>query len=438
MKSKTTKLISKNKLILNIIIIAVVTALMLYFLIKNNVFADLSALKNLPFYSYLIIMGILLLTVALESFVIYSSLKRINKKKPFYDAVGIYLHGSLGGTITPSRTGHFPFMLYYMEKRGITIDESLNCLTQNQIIFSLVQGVMYFIMFISCQVHDCTLYLSNGTEIKLIWVALYGFAFAIISVLFFILMAYCPPVNKLLVNISAFFAVKFKKSPSKEAYVRESNERMERVRKQVSYLMKHFYLAIPSIIMYSLFQIISNSIPYFMYLLLGQGQISFDFSTMFFFLACYQAIGFIGTLSPIPSNAGVAESTFTIVFSAIMGNYTGSCLLLWRVFCGYFIPVIGFIYFVSSTFIIQKIEDRKLEKSFDVTYQNMKKNGNYLNTRETALLCLKLKQTQCMNCKYLQNNMFICDKYKIKPLEVIDNSVKCEFKEEHKSMEDDL
>ncbi len=438
MKSNTTKLISKKNLIINLIIILVVTGLTLYFLFKNNVFSDLSSLQSLPFTSYLIIAGVLLLTVCLESFVIYSSLKRINKKKPYIDALGIYLHGYLGGTITPSRTGHFPFMLYYMEKRGITIDESLNCLTQNQIIFSLVQGVMFGIMFIVCQVCNCTLVLTNGTEIRLIWIALYGFTFAVISALFFVLMAYCPPVNKLIVKISAFFAVKFKKSPSKEAYIRESNERMDRVRKQVGYLMKHFYLAIPSLIAYSLFQLLSNSIPYLIYLLLGQGNIQFDFSTMFFFLACYQAIGFIGTLSPIPSNAGVSEATFTVVFGTIMGNYVGAALFLWRIFTSYFLLAISFIYFVVSTFVIQKFEDNKLQKSFDETYKTMKNNGNYLNTRETALLCLKLKQTQCMNCKYLQNNMFICDKYKTKPLEIIDNSEKCQYKEEHVSNEEDL
>ncbi len=437
MKSNTTKLISKKKLIINMIVILVVTVLMLYFLFKNNVFSDLSSLKTLPFYSYLIIAGVVLLTVCLESFVIYSSLRRI-KKRPFIDAIGIYLHGSLGGTITPSRTGHFPFMLYYMGKRGLSVDESLNCLTQNQIIFSLVQGVMFGIMFITCQACDLTLVLTDGTQIKLIWIALYGFAFAIISALFFVLMAYCPPVNKLIVKICAFFAVKFNKSPSKEAYIRESNERMERVRKQVGYLMKHFYVAIPSLISYSLFQLLSNSIPYIIYLLLGQGNIAFDLSEMFFFLACYQAIGFIGTLSPIPSNAGVSEATFSIVFGTIMGNYVGAALLLWRIFTSYFLLAISFIYFVASTFIIQRLEDKKLQSAFDETYKSMKNNGNYLNTRETALLCLKMKQTQCMNCKYLQNNMFICDKYKIKPLEIIDNSTKCEFKEEHINNDDDL
>jgi uncharacterized membrane protein YbhN (UPF0104 family) len=438
MKSNTTKLISKKKLIINLIVILVVTGLMLYFLFKNNVFSDLSSLQTLPFTSYLIIAGVLLLTVCLESFVIYSSLRRINKKKPFIDAIGIYLHGNLGGTITPSRTGHFPFMLYYMQKRGITIDESLNCLTQNQIIFSLVQGIMFGIMFITCQINDCTLVLTNGTQIKLIWIALYGFAFAVISALFFILMAYCPPVNKLIVKISAFFAFKFKKTPSKEAYIRQSNEKMERVRSQVGYLMKHFYLAIPSLIAYSLFQILSNSIPYIIYLLLGQGSIKFDLAEMFFFLASYQAIGFIGTLSPIPSNAGVSEATFTIVFGTIMGNYVGAALLLWRIFTSYFLLAISFTYFIISTIVIQKLDDKKMQIDFDNTYKNMKDNGNYLNTRETALLCLKMKQTQCMNCKYLQNNMFICDKYKIKPLEILDNSTKCEYKEEHVSNEEDL
>ena len=109
-KSEKKLLISKKKLALNLGIIAVTTGLTVFTLIKNNAFENMSALGNLKWYTFLVILLVVAVYIFGESFVIYRSFRRINPKMSYVDSVGCYLYANLGSSITPAKAGHHPFL----------------------------------------------------------------------------------------------------------------------------------------------------------------------------------------------------------------------------------------------------------------------------------------------------------------------------------------
>ena len=339
--------LSKKQVFINVVVIALVTSLAIFYLAKDNIFDDLSSLRNLPFYSYIIIGLFVLGYVLCDSFIIYRSFRGINNNMIYKDSIGMYLFGILGSSLTPSKAGHYPMKLVYMEKKGNTIDQSLSVVTRAQIVYSLVNVICYVIMFIICSINKVTFTLSTGNEIKLQSVALIGLVIAILSLGIFISLAFITPLNNLLIKLVGFFVCKKNKDFSREVYYESEKRKMEITRSQILYFIKNIHKEIPSIIANFGFLLFNNCLPYIIYLLLSKTQ--FNFVDLLFYFCLYQSVSYITTFFPVPGNAGVAESTFVIVFKVVMGNFIGSCLLLWRLFNYYILVIVDVIYFIFDT-----------------------------------------------------------------------------------------
>ena len=67
------QVLSKRKVIVNCIIIAIVTLIAIFYLAKENIFDDLSSIKEIPSYAYLLIGLIVCGYVLCDSFIIYRS-----------------------------------------------------------------------------------------------------------------------------------------------------------------------------------------------------------------------------------------------------------------------------------------------------------------------------------------------------------------------------
>ena len=177
-KEKGEKLLlSKKQLIANIIIILIVTGLAIFTLVKNKVFDNLEPLKNIKVTSLIIIFMTIAFYIFGESFVIYRSFRRINPKMKYLDSVGCYLYAGLGSAITPAKTGHHPFRFYYLERKGNSFAQSLANATQCQIVYTLVQVILYSIMTITCLITKTTVTVF-GTTVPLYLVGLIGIGMA--------------------------------------------------------------------------------------------------------------------------------------------------------------------------------------------------------------------------------------------------------------------
>ena len=354
------KLLSKRQVIINLVIIAIVTIVAIFYLAKDNIFDDLSSLGKLPIYAYLLIAFAVLGYVLCDSFIIYRSFRGINNEMKYKDCIGMYLYGNLGSSLTPSKAGHYPMKLYYMEKKGNSIDQALSVVTRAQIVYSLVNIICYIIMYIICSINNVTFTMSNGNVVELELIALIGFLIALVSIGIFISLAFIPPINNLLIRISCFFVVKIRKGITKADYIKHQKRKMEITRTQIVYFIKNIYKEVPSIVANFGFLFFNNCLPYFIYLLLGKN--SFNLGELFFYFALYQTVSYVTTFFPIPGNAGVAESTFVLVYKVVMGNLVGACLLLWRLFNYYLMVIVDVIYFIIDTLKGNKFKKIEINK----------------------------------------------------------------------------
>ena len=163
----------------------------------------------------------------------------------------------------------------------------------------------------------------------------------------FISLAFITPLNNTLIRISCFFVTRKKNGITKVEYIKNQKKKMEITREQIIYFMKNIHREIPSIISNIGFLICNNCLPYFIYLFLSKEQFSLEGLLLYF--ALYQTVSYVTTFFPVPGNAGVAESTFVLVFKSTMGNIVGACLLIWRLFNYYLMVVVDVIYFNVDT-----------------------------------------------------------------------------------------
>lgn len=435
-EKKNGLLMSKRKLIFNIILIVLVTGLTVYTMLSTGVFSDLSPLGNLKWWNFLIIVGLIIAYVLLEAFVIYRQFRRINPKMKYKDCIGTYLYSNLGSNITPAKTGHHPFRIYYLERKGNTFAQALANATQCQIIYTLVQTVLYSAMTVVCLVKGVTINFG-GSEIPMYLVGLIGIALSFIASGVFIIMAFFPPVRKIIVRFLAWINYKMKKIQTKEEYIEAQDEKMKMVREQIIMMFTHFWEIIPSILVYVVNIVLSNCLPYFIFIIIGQEW--FDFGKMCYFFALYQCISYISNIVPVPGNSGSAEGMFKALFASVIPNagVLNCTLLLWRLLSYYAVLIFEAVYFISSTVVMDATKEKKLHIILNETKKGWTPEvHSHFDTMEMELLSVNFKETQCYNCCHLQNNLFQCDKFKNKPDEILKNIKRCPYYQERDNGED--
>ena len=427
-KSEKKLLISKKKLALNLGIIIITTGLTVFTLFKNNAFENMSALGNLKWYTFLVILLVVATYIFGEAFVIYRSFRRINPKMNYFDSVGCYLYANLGSSITPAKTGHHPFRLYYLERKGNTFAQSLANATQCQIIYTIVQVVLYGIMSIVSAITNSSVTIYGNT-VPLYLVGLIGIAMAFFASGVFLLMSFCPPIKKVLIRFLAWVNVKTKKIQTREEYIIRQEEKMSVMKEQITLMFTHFWETVPSLLVYTLCIIANNCLPYVVYCVIALHP--FSFVEMCYFFALYQCISYISNIVPLPGNTGAAEVLFKVLFTDICNGFVGPVLLMWRLCSYYLVLIVEIFFFISSSVAIETKKELKLHKILNETRKGYTEEvHSHFDTMEMELLSINFKNTQCYNCCHLQNNLFQCDKYKDKPDDILNNTRRCPFYEE--------
>lgn len=338
------KSINKKSLIINISIVLVVSGLTIFYLAKNKAFNNIEYLLKVPFYDYLLLGLMVLLIVLSDSFIIYYSFKSLKKKYRYQEALGTYLFGNLGSAITPGKSGHYPFMLYYYEKEGVSATEALGVSTRNQVVYSTTLIILYMIVMIISLVNNFTI--TIGNKIIHVWFfSLIGLIANVGYALGFLLLCYVKWFSRLIIKFMAFLLYKFKKISSRDAYITEENAKMNQTRAYLTTMFKNFYTIIPQVLVYFIFVMCLYSFPYVIYLLLTNNAFNIKDLILFFTLA--QGMSYATNIIPVPGNALVSEYIYLLFFTSFYPNdeIIGLSVILWR-FCTYYLlMIIDFIYF---------------------------------------------------------------------------------------------
>ena len=244
------------------------------------------------------------------------------------------LLGKYYDNVTPAAIGGQPFQIYYMRKNsGLPAGVSTSIP-----VFGMISGQIGFIIIAVLCFLLGSLSINNAVLIGTACFGLLFFAFWPVTVM---IATFLPKATLEIIGLLVKFLAKIRivknveKTRTKAEY--EVNEYAKCVRK----ILKTRGLFLKTVLMSVAFNALIGMIPFFVLTAFG-GQVDFlpCFVTT---IAVTSAVYFV----PTPGNAGAAEGTFFVVFSALSSGYVFWAMLVWRFFSYYIYIILGpLIYFI--------------------------------------------------------------------------------------------
>ncbi|MBQ3352912.1 flippase-like domain-containing protein [Candidatus Saccharibacteria bacterium] len=243
------------------------------------------------------------------------------------------LLGKYYDNITPAAVGGQPFQIFYMRKNsGLPRGASTSIP-----IFGMVAGQLGFLIIaLGCFVFGSAL-INNAVLVTTAWFGLLFYAFwpvVVFGATFF------PKPTATCINFIVKILAKIKIIKNREDTLNKVETEVFEYAKSVKMIMKTKGLFLKTVLYSLCFNFLIATIPFFVLTAFG-GNTDFwvCFTTT---IAVMAAVYFV----PTPGNAGAAEGTFFLVFSALSSGYVFWAMLVWRFFSYYIYIIIGaIIYF---------------------------------------------------------------------------------------------
>lgn len=244
------------------------------------------------------------------------------------------LLGRYYDNITPAAVGGQPFQIYYMRKySGLASGDATSIP-----IFGMISGqigflVLAIICFIFGNVAD-----NNPALLVTAWIGLLFYAFwpmMVVGVSFF-----PNPTTKFL-KFGIKILAKIKVIKNRDVTLKKVEYEITEYADSTKMILKNRGLFAQVIVLSIIFNALIASIPFFVLTAFG-GEVGYleCFATT---VAVMSSVYFV----PTPGNAGAAEGTFFVVFSALSDGYVFWAMLIWRFFSYYIYIIMGpIIYFL--------------------------------------------------------------------------------------------
>lgn len=285
--------------------------------------------------------GCFIAAITLEIAKYVMMMRELSKDKPDFDAKKArkvarrtVLLGRYYDNITPAAIGGQPFQIYYMRKNSGLPNGSSTAIP----LFGMISGQMGFIIIAVF----CFLLGSLSVEnAALIATACFGLLFYAFWPVIIMIATFLPKGMTELINVVVKFLAKIHIVKNKEAVIKKTEYEVNEYARSIKVILKKRGLFIKTILMSVAFHILVSMIPFFVLTAFG-GEVDFlpCFVTT---VAITSAVYFV----PTPGNAGAAEGTFYVVFSALSEGYVFWAMLVWRFFSYYIYIIMGaFIYFL--------------------------------------------------------------------------------------------
>ena len=289
-----------------------------------------------------------------------------NRRRARKVATRTVLLGRYYDNVTPAAVGGQPFQIYYMRKNsnlphGVSTSIPL---------FGMISGQIGFIIIaVFC-------FLIGSATINnavLIGTACFGLIFYAFWPVTIMIATFLPKATAEIIGLFVKFLAKIHLVKDKKKAIEKTEYEVNEYAKCVRRILKTRGLFAKTIIISVVFHILISSIPFFVLTAFGG---SVDFLPCFVTtVAVTSAVYFV----PTPGNAGAAEGTFYVVFSALSSGYVFWAMLVWRFFSYYIYIIMGpIIYFKMH------LERKKEEREMSSTNVNeaQKEAGNEEKKKE--------------------------------------------------------
>jgi uncharacterized protein (TIRG00374 family) len=347
-KEKKSK-ISKQQIqyLLSILIMIGVTALAVYYVLKDNITETLSTLSSANIYYILIMVGIMLTSYLIEGTVLAIFARSYKRKYRNYQGVLNGLIGSFFSSITPFASGGQFVQAFTFTKQGIKAPNAASILVMSFIVSQIaivIMGILAISIGYSSTIvnmNDITIW---GLTISPIAFSSIGFIISCISLGFLFFMSYSKHLHHFILNTCINIGAKLHLIREPEKTRVHLAAQVATFRIELSRLLRNFWVLVITIILEFFKFLCWHMMPFFAGLALGA-----DMSGNFF--KCIWSNSYLQMITsyiPIPGGSGSTEAGFQILFSSIYNDtaITSAANLLCRGITFYLTLFIGFFVFL--------------------------------------------------------------------------------------------
>lgn len=355
------KKISKKKIILNIIIVAIILGIVLFLTLS---FSDIKQIKETILSTNvkygLIAIGLIILSSMFSGLSTTILIYDKNPKIGFLNAFLINNTENFFNGITPFASGSQPFQAYYYMKKGVDGDDATAVLLSNTIIYTTLLSITSTIAII-VGYNDLSKILQGRMYIIFI-----GWSFNILFTGFILLLVYVKSFYKLVIVICKLLSrIKFLKSKMDKIILKIPNFVIS-YQESVKLLFKKPKVLIPAVLTKTLSLVLLHTITFVLALALNFEVTAKDFT--YIFVASMVATSLMAWF-PLPGASGGTEGSLFLLFKSykinkieLTDSQVATYLLFIRFFTYYLAMLYGFI--VLLIFALVEIKTYKKQERY--------------------------------------------------------------------------
>ncbi len=332
-----------RKYIINILLVLLITAGVMYFNLKDNLDEVTAAMVNVDYRFILIAVGLFLSTFLIEGIILFILARLYTTRFSVGKGLANALIGVFYNNVTPSASGGQFAQAYTFKKQGLEISSAASILVMHFLLNQMAL-VTWGLLAVAFKLKDFMAIIEPitlfGIDFPTISLAIFGFSLNFVVIVSIFFLAYSKPLHNFFINglVGLLGKMRILKHPEvtkSNLHMQIENFRVELKRLQsnlrvtiflyIMFMLRYF-------ILYSLPLIIARSIP----TIAIEGTI-WDgvFMTSYLYV--------ITNLAPLPGSAGVSELFFSHLFQSLFGSYAATLApqLIWRSTTFYLSLLIG-------------------------------------------------------------------------------------------------
>ncbi len=336
----------KKMLIINIVIIAFVTLLLVFYLFfVDGLDNFINAFKNASLIPMFTAFLMIVVYWIMESLTVYVMAKKVHPPHLFKHSVKTVMIGQLFNCITPFATGGQPMQAFVLVQRGMPAGLATFSLFSRFIVYQIVLTLFSIIALI----FRLDFFVSHVSSLG--YIVLIGFLvnFAVVAGL--LMIAFFRNGTKKTAKAIISLLSKIKLIKSKDELIEKTNDQIDLFYERMCELKKYTGAIIKMSLLTAIQLIAYFSIPYFICVALGAENLSY-----FNVLCSSSFVLMISSFVPLPGAALGAEGSFLLFFSMYFSEseYIATAMLIWR-FITFYIPIICGVMFLNRLHKIDNI-----------------------------------------------------------------------------------
>lgn len=319
-----------RKYIWNILLIVCITAVAMYFALKDNFSAIMDAIARMNPLMLILVMawGMLYNAIWGISYVIMG--RRYIKNYSLLEGIEVAFVGTFFAGITPSSTGGQFGQIYILRKQGIKVSDGASLLWADFIIYQTAMMIYVTILFALRFAHYANLS-------AWFWMVFLGYIVNLVVIVGLYTIALFPNVYIRLSGRLAKVMSHFKFIKNPEKIVANWTSQVENFTVEIKKLAEAKKMILQCLLINFVRLTLYYMLPFVVARAIG---IDLHLSQLIDVMALSSFVTMANSFIPLPGASGGTEVVFSLMFSGMLGSLTGAVLLLWRV-SSYYLPLIA-------------------------------------------------------------------------------------------------